>query len=144
MGAAHRDQRLIKNLRWVARIWTIPILVFACGQLVAPSARGIAAGLPRDDIDMIMMGIVVLGLLLAWRWETLGGIVALLGIAAHYVVYYFMFGPSFPRLAMVILGVPAVLFMVCAGLSHPKLRTEQGNEPREDDCGGPRKSHSWG
>ncbi len=144
MGASHRDQRLINYLRWIARIWTIPILVFAAGQLVAPSSIGVAASLPRDDVDMIMMGIVVLGLLLAWRWETWGGGIALFGIAAHYVVYYLVVGPPFPRLAMVILGVPALLFMVCAGLSHPILRNEEGKETGEDDSGRPRQSHSWG
>jgi hypothetical protein len=144
MGVTHRDQRLINTLRWIARFWTIPILVFACGQLFAPSSRGVAARLPRDDIDMLMMGIVIFGLLLAWRFETLGGIVALVGIAAHYVVYYYIIGPRFPQLAMVILGIPAVLFMVCAGLSHPILRSEKGKESREDDSGRPRQSHSWG
>lgn len=144
MGASQRDQRLIKNLRWIARIWTIPILVFACGQLLSPSSRSIAACLPRDDLDMGMMGIIVLGLLLAWRWEALGGFLALVGIAAHYVTYCVMIGPTFPRWAIALLGVPAVLFMVCAGLSHPKLKKEQSEESREDDRDGARESHSWG
>jgi len=56
--------------------------------------------------------IVFVGLVLAWRWEILGGSLIVLGMAAFYLLDY-LFSGSFPRgLVFLLIASPGVLFPV--------------------------------
>jgi hypothetical protein len=56
---------------------------------------------------------VCLGMVVAWRWEGLGGGITMASLAAFYLVNRLL-SSSFPRgLAFVALAAPGLLFLLC-------------------------------
>jgi hypothetical protein len=70
---------IAKILRWAARIlgtlFVLLILVFAVGEGV-PHLSMLGA---RDRLMFLALGIMLVGLVLAWRWAGIGGLLALMG-----------------------------------------------------------------
>jgi hypothetical protein len=68
-----------KILRWTARIlgtlFVLLILVFAVGE-GTPNPSMLA---PRDKLMFLALGVMLVGLVLAWKWAGLGGVLALAG-----------------------------------------------------------------
>jgi hypothetical protein len=76
-------------VRWASRIWSIPFLAMA----LAYSIPGLCAGLLRMKFDWefvayIIAFIIGLGLILAWRWEGIGGGITLAALMAMQMVGY--------------------------------------------------------
>lgn len=69
------------------------------------------------------MGIAILGLVFAWRWEMPGGILTLIGLLAHSIAFYAFRGHGYPLLLPIIVGGPAILLLIHWVLSHPRLKT---------------------
>jgi hypothetical protein len=70
---------IAKILRWAARIlgtlFVLLILVFLVGEgPPKPSMLG-----ARDRLMFLALGIMMAGLVLAWRWAGIGGLLALTG-----------------------------------------------------------------
>ena len=122
--------RITKWIRWIARIWSVPIIVFALLFLVGSAwnlaTTGVAdphavEGYPwTENLPPIFLLLSILGLGIAWRWERLGGtitIVCLLAVVALLLIQT-PITRDFPRTAIpyllsLILAVPGVLFLVC-------------------------------
>jgi len=103
-------------IRWIARIWAILMFAFMLFMFIAHIVEdGVDPVLnfsARDSLMMISMVISVIGLALAWKWELLGGIMILGGMAAFYL-FDFAFSGSFPRgPVFLIIAVPGVLFLL--------------------------------
>jgi len=67
----------IKIMRWVARVWSI--LTFLFGLILFVSLIIDASNEPPPSIYWLLFGLwfaAVLGLILGWRWERAGGIIA--------------------------------------------------------------------
>jgi len=63
---------------------------------------------------------VCLGMILAWRWEGLGGRVSVASLAAFYLVRR-LSSPGFPRgFAFSALAAPGFLFLLCWRLTRPR------------------------
>jgi hypothetical protein len=116
LGAKHR---IITIIRWVARIWSIPIFLFVLGNIVA-SDPNVVRPIPITDwIELSFYWIATLGLLLAWRWEGVGGTIAIAGILGHGLAFRVIRGTWFIQtLPLVALGVPGILFLGCWVLSR--------------------------
>ena len=81
------------------------------------SSEGLAPLLhmtPRETTMMIALSAVWLGLVLGWKWELFGGVLALAGVAAFYLLDY-GFSGTFPRGPFfLIFAAPSLLFL-CSG-----------------------------
>jgi len=110
--------------RWTARMLSLLsiglLLLFFIGEGFNPfhlAARELllSACFPLD---------VVLGMILAWRWETLGGALTVIALAAFYGLHYsgsgqFPDGPFF-----VLLASPGLLFLLAAVTARRKVPSD--------------------
>ena len=122
--------RATKWIRWIARIWSLPIMVCALLVLVGYAWDWMTIGVadpyavedypPIEALPPIFMFLSILGLGIAWRWERLGGtIVVVFELAVLLVLcIHSPLTRDFPRLAIpyllsMIVTIPGVLFLVC-------------------------------
>jgi hypothetical protein len=122
--------RATKWIRWIARIWSLPLIVYALLLLVGYAWNWVTIGVadpyavedypPIEALPPIFMFLSVLGLGIAWRWERLGGtIVVVFQLAALLVLcIHSPLTRDFPRLAVpyllsMIVTIPGVLLLVC-------------------------------
>jgi hypothetical protein len=122
--------RVTKWIRWVARIWSFPIIVYALLMFVGYTWSWVTTGVadphavedypPTEALPPIFMFLSVLGLGIAWRWERLGGTIAIVFLVATLSVLLFQspIARDFPRSAIpylmsLIIAIPGVLFLVC-------------------------------
>jgi hypothetical protein len=127
--------RVTKWLRWIARIWSLPIIVIALIIFAGYGWSWVTTGVadphavedypPIENVPPILLFISVLCLGVAWRWERLGGTIAVVLLLATVVVLLISrpFTEDFsrwaiPYLLVVIVAVPAVLFLVCSRRSR--------------------------
>ena len=102
-------------VRWVARIWSIPAICFIAvilgGEILSPTAPPPVS--VRDVIGLSLFPFgVFLGILLAWRWEMLGGIISVVSFFGFYAVLW-LFDRRLPRGPFFALAsVPGLLFFV--------------------------------
>ncbi|MCA9974361.1 MAG: hypothetical protein KC413_01370 [Anaerolineales bacterium] len=108
-------------LRYLARGWSLLslafVLLFVFGELLnASPARPTAA----EWLGLILFpGGVCLGLLLAWRYERSGGLLALLSLAAFYIWSYVHSGqwPGGPYFLLV--AIPGLFFLLANTQERP-------------------------
>ena len=122
--------RVTKWIRWIARIWSLPIVVYAVLMLVGYAWNWATGGVtdpyavedypPIENLPPIFMLLSILGLGLAWRWERLGGMIAIVFqlSALAVLLIHRSLAQDFPRSAIpyllwVIVTIPGVLFLVC-------------------------------
>ncbi len=100
-------------LRWSARVLSIIavgiVLLFAFGE-----GLNLSQFTPRELLLFVFFPLgVCLGMVLAWRWEGLGGGITMASLAAFYVVNR-LSSSGFPRgFAFVAFAVPGLLFLLC-------------------------------
>jgi len=128
-GNGSRD-RVTKWIRWVARIWSFPIIVYALLLFVGYAWNWVTTGVadpyavedypPIEALPPIFMFLSILGLGLAWRWERLGGTIAIVFQLAALSVLLFTspITHDFPRSAVpyllwMIVTIPGIVFLVC-------------------------------
>jgi hypothetical protein len=122
--------RVTKWIRWIARIWSFPIIVYALIMFTGYTWSWITTGVadphavedypPIEALPPIFMFLSVLGLGVAWRWERLGGTMALVFLVAvlSLLLIQMPITRDFPRSAVpylmsLIVAIPGVLFLVC-------------------------------
>lgn len=110
-----------RALTWFARIWSLAsiffVLVFVFGEgLNGNGARPTAL----EWVGLVLFpGGVLVGLVVAWFREGLGGVVALGSLIAFYV-WYLMERGTLPRGPYFLLvAAPGVLFLLSSLLSRP-------------------------
>ena len=128
-GNGSRD-RVTKWIRWIARIWSLPIVVYALLMLIGYAWNWATGGLadphavedypPIENLPPIFMLLSILGLGIAWRWERLGGVIAIAFQVAVLAVLLTqrLLTQDFTRSAIpyilsVIVVIPGMLFLVC-------------------------------
>jgi hypothetical protein len=114
-------KRKWKVLRWVARIWSVPAILWSLAEILFP--HGGDAYVPWYDWVLLgLMGLAVIGLALAWRWEALGGWIAIAGYLLH-VALWPIFRGSWAMTWLIFLafvGAPGLLFVLAArGAARP-------------------------
>jgi len=123
------DDRGMKRIRLVARIWSAPIIIYSLMMFTGYAWNWLTIGKADpyavegypfiEAVPPILLFLGVIGLAIAWRWERLGGainLVFLLGV----VVVLLITRPltddlSFvliPYLMTIVVAIPGILFLV--------------------------------
>ncbi len=77
MNPAITVSRSAKTICWIARIWSIVVIFFCLLIFFEPLSGIFGAIAPVDVFLLSLIGVTLLGLLIAWRWEQVGGIFTL-------------------------------------------------------------------
>jgi hypothetical protein len=110
--------KLLTRISWVSRIWGIAYIVFflimIIGYMFFPQSKnstGNAMG-TREIIAFVFVFGYFTGLILAWKWEGPGGLIAIACVIAFTITLQDT--PAFLHLLM---AIPGLLFLVCWFLS---------------------------
>jgi hypothetical protein len=99
------------GLKWSARLTGLLlvglVLVFVVGEGVPNPVRQP----PSVQIEFLGMALMLVGFLLGWRWEGLGGILAICGFAAFFAAEMIVNGKP-PGKAIPLFVVPGILFLL--------------------------------
>ena len=132
------DDRLTMGLRWIARIWGAVLVVITLLILAGYGWNWITTGEADpyaaedypliENVPPLFSVLSVLGLALAWRWEGLGGAMAVVFSLATLPVLlvHWPIAEGFPRYLVAPYGVwlaitiPGVLFLICWRRSRTK------------------------
>jgi hypothetical protein len=134
--------RVTKWIRWIARVWSFPIIVCALLMLVGYAWNWVTTGVadpyavedypPIEALPPILMFLSVLGLGIAWRWEGLGGAIAVVFNLAGLPVLliHWPIAEGFPRYLVapygvwMMIAIPGVLFLMCWWRSKRRVISE--------------------
>lgn len=108
----------IKILRWTARIWGTFIVFFMSSIFIGEAiSKGLFYSVdPKHYVMFILIGIAQLGILLAWKWEGLGGLLGIIGVLISDLLHIFWI--QNPKLIASLIGslmwfIPSVIFVYC-------------------------------
>ena len=125
-----RRHRATKWIRWIARVWSFPIVVYALLLFAGYAWNWVTTGVADphavenvpflEALPPIFLLLSAVGLGLAWRWELLGGTISAVFVLAALAVLLIdrPITHDFPRSAIpyllsLIVAVPGILFLVC-------------------------------
>jgi hypothetical protein len=114
MNITNITPRYVMIMRWIARIWSIPVFVFVLLILFIPDLN-VTEPVPMVDwFLLILWGIAILGLLIAWRWELTGGIITVTTMFIREIAWVILKGPWLVNFLIVWAFVlpPALLFLI--------------------------------
>lgn len=114
MAVMENQDRKFLVLRWVARIWSIPAIFFAVNEILFPSSENVVEEGWFTWATVMLMFLSVVGLLVAWWKERIGGW-ASLGILVLFFVFYWVDASEFfPGWIWLVgfVALPAVLFLI--------------------------------
>ncbi len=105
------------RLRWLARGWSLVALVlFAALAFVVGVPQGpegtLISGPLQTQIQIVLLGVTAVGVLVAWRWETLGGAVMVLAAAGMGVFAAFEYRPEAAVLPFLAFLLPGLVFLL--------------------------------
>lgn len=120
-------KRWITIIRWIARVWSIPSI----GVLLLPyfmeGLYWLQAASPREVVGHVCFFALLVGLILAWFREGLGGALTAAGFTIFYVTWWAT-GDSPHGPFLVLIAAPGFLFLLCWLLSS---RAQQKVSPGE-------------
>jgi hypothetical protein len=126
-----KQQKKIKIIRWIARIWSILAVLLAFVLLISTLMEN--GDEPPSIIFWMLFGLwfaAVLSLLVSWRWEIVGSVLAITALISREMAVFYLSGEFLVGFWMVWLPVipPAILFIL-AWREDRKLKEKQ--MPRE-------------
>jgi hypothetical protein len=106
---------MLLGLRWLARITGLIlaglVLLFVVGEGPPNPVRQ-----PFSvQLEFLAMFLMLAGFLLGWRWEAVGGIVAIVGFGIFFATEMVVNGRP-PGMAIPLFAIPGVLFLAAAGV----------------------------
>ena len=120
--------RITKWTRWIARIWSVPVIAYALMMLIGYTVSWVTTGKADpyavesypfiENLPPIFMSLAILGLGIAWRSEKLGGIINLIFCLATLSVLLIHWPITqdsrfiIPYILLMIVAFPGVLFLV--------------------------------
>lgn len=95
---SYDKNQLITILRRAARIWSIAALAFLAfmllGHLFGPEGVGTFNGI-QEILQFLLFPIGMgAGLIIAWKWEGLGGLITIASIIAFHAIRLVMYGQA--------------------------------------------------
>lgn len=120
MSATHPLPRAAAVIRWIARIWSLLIAAAALMIAFTPDPYATEPISVRDAFLLSLWGVAILGLLIAWRWELVGALVAIATMLIRELAWVVLYGHWLVNFLIVWLLVvpPAVLFLAAWNLSR--------------------------
>jgi hypothetical protein len=106
--------KTVSIIRWLARIigtfLFLGLMAFVIGEGLPNPAK---LSLP-ELIGFLAMFLIVAGLLLGWKWERLGGLLNIIGVAAfltlELIINHRLHANCWPFL---VLAIPGLLYLYC-------------------------------
>lgn len=123
--------RVTKRIRWIARVWGTLLIAFALLMLTGYAWNWVTSGEadpyavedypPIENVPPLFALMSVIGLGIAWRWEGLGGAIAVFFSLATLpiLLIHWPIAQDFPRYLVAPYGtwmmivIPGVLFLIC-------------------------------
>ena len=126
--SARNDRRAIRITRlvhWAARIWSVASVVVLLGFIFG---EGIQAPTPAEWLGLLFFPLgIMIGMILGWWREGLGGAITIGSLAAFYLVQIVTAG-TLPRgWAWLVFATPGFLYL----LSWERSRTEGPRFPSD-------------
>ena len=120
MSNVNAVSRSVKIYRWIARIWSILIFAFTLLRIFIPDPYATEPVPASDWFLLSLWGVAILGLLIAWRWELIGGIVTIATMFAREIIWVILKGDWLVNFLIIWFFVvpPAILFLVAWGLER--------------------------
>ena len=129
-NASNTADRATKRIRWIARIWSFPIIVYSLIMLTGYAWNWVTIGTADpyaeegypliEALPPILMFLSVLGLGIAWRYERLGGTITLFFLFAVFLllliqrpINHDFYRTAVPFLMSMVIAIPGILFLVC-------------------------------
>jgi hypothetical protein len=114
-------------LRWIARIWSLLLLTFVVARIFMPDPYATEPVPPEDWFLLSLWGLAVLFLLVAWRWEIVGGILVIVTMCLRELAWVLIKGQWFLGFLILwaVVAPPAILFVMAAVLERRARATAQ-------------------
>jgi uncharacterized membrane protein len=120
-----------KWLRWIARIWSFPIIAYALMLFIGYAWSWVTTGVADpyaveevplvETLQPILLFISIIGLGIAWRWEKTGTVISLIFLITTLVLLVTQrpitldFSLAMlPYMLTIVVAIPGVLFLVCS------------------------------
>jgi hypothetical protein len=118
------NSRAIQPVRWIARIWSLLTALLVLMVALGRDSQG--GGGPVPLIEWLLLSlyaVAALGLLLAWRWEALGGWLAIGCMLVEIFGFRLVKGMWYPNyvgfaVPLVLFVLPGIFFVVSSAMSH--------------------------
>jgi hypothetical protein len=111
---ASASTRSVIIIRWLARIIGTLSVAVVLFLMVAESVEKGRIAIDRDRIPMTAFGFLAfIGLIMAWKWERLGGAMALGGLIAFNILAPASAAKGGNFVVTGLYGLPALLFIFC-------------------------------
>ncbi len=122
MNEADVEYAALFTLRWTARVLALATLLLLALFYIGEGVN-VSDIAPREYVGLIFFPIgLVVGYLIAWKNELLGGVVAVGSILAFYLIYGALLNGSIMQgSAFLVFGIPGLLFLVYGLLSRIEL-----------------------
>jgi hypothetical protein len=116
MNSPPAVSRTIKIIRWIARIWSIVLFSFALLVLLTPDPYATEPISAQDFFLLFLYGIAILGLVIAWRWELVGSMIAIVTMFIRELAWVILKGPWLVNFLIFWIMVlpPAILYLIAS------------------------------
>ncbi len=124
MNESKKQIQFVTIIRWIARIWSILSLTFLLLFFGAHifSSGGEETFAFKDVFQFVFFPIgLAIGLILAWKWEGLGGIIAIASIIGFHLQMLVVHGKADFGLFFELLAAPGILFILYWILSRKRV-----------------------
>lgn len=122
-------RKWITITRWTARIWSVPSIVALLLPYFMEGLYWLQADSAREVVGHLCFLAILVGLILAWFREGLGGALTVAGFTIFYMTWWATGGfPNGPFLALI--AAPGFLFLLYWLLSRNVRRQVNTGEPR--------------
>ena len=102
-------------LRWIARIWSLLLLIFALIRVFTPDPY---ATRPITALEVFLLsfwGVAILALMFAWKWEKIGALIAIVTMVLRELVYFITTGEWIINFLIIwVLIIPPAIFYLLA------------------------------
>lgn len=117
-----KNEGYIRTVRLIAKIWSLLSIVFVLtifiGEALSENGPMPSA---QEWVGLAFFPIgVMIGLVLAWRWEGIGGLIAVLSLIAFYIWDFARRGSLAGGPYFLLVAAPGFLFLICWAWSHRK------------------------
>ena len=111
-GISNKASRAEKIIRWIARVWSLLIFGFALTRVFTPDPYATEPIKPADILLLSLWGLAIIGLIVAFRWERLGAIIAIGVMLIRELVWIIIYGDWIINFLIIwaVIIPPAVLF----------------------------------